>query len=213
MVNDETIRRLVTGAGPMYQMFLKMFSTERGVDIRKVLKYTSGLAGIACHEAAVAELQDGNNNSSDWQNAYVTGVDGRRYLFGDTLNRYLAEGSHSVLGLCIGGYHHANPEKELPDGATFYAQIAGMVAEKVGDSTYRIWDEMDPVQEYGEVRACYDGIYEHMTSKYCTKKSEEPILFGILLQNALINAMRVAPAEEVLYMALENACYLAKMEK
>ena len=51
-----------------------------------------------------------------------------------------------------------------------------------------------------------------MTGKYCETPDEMPVLFSIVLQNIMVTAGHIAPKPLVYSMALECACFLAKMD-
>ena len=53
-----------------------------------------------------------------------------------------------------------------------------------------------------------------MTAQYCKTPSEWPVLYGIVLQNCLMNAPDAgAPEEEAGRIALESAVYMSKLDR
>lgn len=93
---EQKLQRLSEHAGRILNMFKAFFKTPKGIDIRRALVFTAALAGHACLQAVKA-----NNGSF----AVVETEDGKRFFFGDDLNRYLLEDRLSVVNFifrCIG---------------------------------------------------------------------------------------------------------------
>lgn len=193
------IERLSRHAGSIVAMFQHTFNTPKGVDIRKALLYSAGLAGMACH---LAVKQTGRP-------FVVAGTaDGRNFYLGDALNAYLLEGQYSVLSFCSGWFTHFAAGEEKPD---FKAIVVNTV-QNLGNDKYLIWNAVSPDAAYRAVKECWDGIYENMTAKYCESPEEWPVLFSIVMQNIMIAAAKAAPKPLIYTMALECACYLSKMD-
>lgn len=75
-------------------------------------------------------------------------------------------------------------------------------------------DELDNKRAHLiEISECWDGIFENMTSRYCEKPSEWPVLFGIVAQNILIMFIDGgAPKDEAGMVAIESAVYMSKLD-
>ncbi len=89
---DQLLLRLSGHAGNVLNMFKAFFKTPKGIDIRRALIFTAALAGHACHQAVKAEKGSF---------AVVTTEDGKRFYFGDNLNRYLLEDRLSIVNFII----------------------------------------------------------------------------------------------------------------
>lgn len=197
--NDDVIQRLSGNAGHIIAMLKDVFHTSQGLDYWKALLYASGLAGYACHQAVKAE---------QGSFALVETSAGKKFFFGDDVNKYLLEDRYSVLCFMNGIYQHICPGKEAPD-------IQGIIKNAVsdiGNGEYKIWNVYIPEEAFKAIKSCWDGIYENMTSQYCKKPSEWPTLYGIVLQNIMSEAMKVIPPENVYIAALECALYISKMD-
>lgn len=191
----QTLDRLCGGAGHIIDMFRHYFSTPQGVDLRRALVFTAALAGHACHRAVKAEKGTF---------AVVTDKNGKNYYFGDDLNRYLLENSMSVAGFCI-----------AVTGLTRGDVLAAVrkCANEIGNRDYTVCG-YNPGALYQEVSDCWDGIFDNMTAQYCKTPSEWPVLYGIVLQNCLMNAPDAgAPEEEAGRIALESAVYMSKLDR
>ena len=192
---EQVLERLAGHAGSVLNMFRAYFSTSDGIDAHRALIFTSALAGHACLQAVKAEKGSF---------AVVTTEDGRRFYFGDDLNRYLLEDRMSVANLCA-----AVSELSQEDVLSI---VAGF-ARQIGEETMTVCG-YDPKSLYRQVSSCWEGIFDNMTSKYCRSPAEWPILFGIVLQNILLMAIDAgAPKEVAGEIAVECAAAVSKMDQ
>ena len=192
---EQILQRIAGNAGGVLDMFKAVFQTPDGIDVRSALIFTSALAGYACHQAVKAV---------GGQFAVVTTKAGKRFYFGDDVNRYLLEDQLSVASLCVAV--SGISEEEI-------LSIVSDFAAHVGDDPYTICG-YDPGSLYEQVDSCWKGIYENMTSKYCSSPKEWPVLFGIVVQNILLMAIEVgAPEDEAGKIAIECAAAMSKMDR
>lgn len=194
------IQQLSRNASAIIRMFQSVFNTPKGFDLRKALLYASGLAGYACHQAVKA-------NHEPFIVAET--ADHRKFYMGDAVNQYLLEGNYSVLSFCNGFFDHFAKGESRPD----VLEIVKKEVSVIGDPDYRIWDLYQPEEVYREIQNCWDGIYGNMTSVYCQSPQEWPVLFAIVLQNLMVNALQAVPAAVLYSMALECAIYISKMDE
>jgi len=199
-ITGDDLKRISEGAGHIINMFTGVFKTPKGTDIKKALLFSSGIAGYACHNA----VKKINPNMF----VQVKTKDGKNYYFGDAVNKYLAENKYSVLSFASGSFKGVKSTVAVPDPRPIFA----LIANNVGNADYKVWNEITPGNLYVQIKQCYEGIYDNMTKNYCKNVSEEPILFGIVLQNIMINAMTVAPHDEVFKLAIESAVMVSKMD-
>lgn len=191
-ITREDVSRLAKNAGHIIAMFEHVYP-----DKIERLKYVSALAGHACHQAVKAngELL-----------VKIETTDGLEYYFGDAVNYYLLENPFCVLGFMKGYYDNkAMPPKELDIETSIKNAISS-----IGDNTYMIWGKHEPGQLYRQTKTCWDGIYNNMTSVYCTRPSEWPVLYAIVLQNIMFQSDM--EAEETFFKALECALFISKMD-
>ena len=193
--NEEQIaKQLASDAGKVIAMLKGTLRNEQGTDLTACLLYAAGLAGMACHEAVKA-----SNGSF-----HVAAVkDGRKYYFGDYVNRYLLESRTSVFSFC-------NAVTDVT--ADTVRALAVSVVQRVGGEDLTIWN-MPADIVYQRIKACWDGIHENMTARFCKAPSEWPVLYGIVMQNILMQSIRIgAPAEEAGRMAMECALVISRMD-
>lgn len=193
--NEEQIaKRLASNAGSVIAMLKGTLRNEQGTDLTACLLYAAGLAGMACHEAVKA-----SNGSFH----VATVKDGRKFYFGDDVNRYLLESRTSVFSFC-----------NAVTGVTAdtVRALAVSVVQRVGGEDLTIWN-MPADIVYQRIKACWDGIHENMTARFCKSPLEWPVLYGIVMQNILVESIKVgAPAEEAGRMAMECALVLSRMD-
>ena len=148
------IERLAKNAGSILAMFGSVFQTEKGFDAQRGLLFASGLAGYACHQAVKATggifiVAETDNH--------------KKFYLGDDVNRYLLEGEYSVLSFCNGFYEQSGTDEPIPE----LLPLVKKAAAEIGSLQYRIWNVYPPAYVFGEIKNCWDGIYENMTAKYC----------------------------------------------
>lgn len=191
---ERVLQRLAGNAGNMIEMFKAYFNTVDGIDLRSALIFISALAGHACHRAVKAE---------GGVFAVVTTEAGKRFYFGDDVNKYLFERRSSVVDFC-----RAVTDVTKDD----VLAIAADQALRIGEGPYTICG-CDPGALYEQVSRCWDGIFDNMISKYCKSPAEWPVLFGIVLQNILIMAINAGAAkDEARRTAVECAMAVSKMD-
>ncbi len=194
-----TVTRLSSHAGNIIQMLKQVLGVHDDSRRWHLLAYACGLAGYACHLAVKA------NHGSFMQ---VETKSGKKYYFGDDVNQYLLESKHSVLNYMSGAYSYISPGKALPD----VVPIIQNAASVIGNEEYRLWNRYAPEEVFRSIKDCWDGIYDNMTAKYCKTPSEWPILFGIVLQNIMIELMKSYSPESVFIAALECTIFISKMD-
>ncbi len=178
---------------------LAMFREVLGRGDPKMLLYAAGMAGMSCHEAVKAEGKPF---------AVIELKDGTRRYMGDALNHYLLEDRMSVLAYIEGWFAHFAEGEQKPDPmalVTWAVQVLGTPEEK-------IWGAYTPADVYPHIRECWNGIYQNMTANYCRTPGEMPVLFGIVLQNAMADIPAQVPRAKVYEMALSCALIISKLD-
>ncbi len=178
---------------------LAMFREVLGRGDPKMLLYAAGMAGMSCHEAVKAEGRPF---------AVIELKDGTRRYMGDALNHYLLEDRMSVLAYIEGWFAHFAEGEQKPDPmalVTWAVQVLGTPEEK-------IWGAYTPADVYPHIRECWNGIYQNMTANYCRMPAEMPVLFGIVLQNAMTDIPAQVPRAKVYEMALSCALIISKLD-
>ena len=193
--DEKRVKRLAAHAGGIIEMLKDAFRTEKGTDLFPVLVFSASLAGMACHEAVKA---------SKGTFAVAEDKQGRKYWFGDDLNRYLLENRTSVAGFCT-AVVPLNPEEIPAMAAAFVSSIGTGEMTVCGFRAEELWQR---------VHECWEGIYDNMTARFCRSPEDWPVLYGIVLQNILLQAIQAgAPREEACRTALVSAIAVSKMDR
>ncbi len=194
--NDEQkLKRISKNAGNVVQMFNAYFTTPKGIDAIQELIFVAAMAGHACHRAVIAQ---------HGKAAEVTTKEGKKFYFGDDLNKYLLENKLSVVSFC-------RAVTDYPMDKVI--EIVSAFANHFTDENYTVCGQ-NPKALYERVESCWEGIYNNMTAKYCKDPSEWPILFGVVLQNILMMSLKAgAPKDEAARIAIECAVAVSKMDK
>lgn len=190
---EQMLKRLSKGAGNVIAMLKGVLRGPQGTDMTIVMIYAAGLAGCACHEAVKAE---------GGTFAMVKTTNGQTFYMGDDVNKYLLEDRLSVISF-ISAVGEGAIDNVLSYVIAFVSSLGDpnlSVCDMTADSVYRM------------VKECWDGIYATMTTRICKAPSEWPVLYGIVLQNIMREALQIgAPADEVKRIALECSIALSRM--
>ena len=99
--NNPHVRAQITGKD-LVSNLLEGLKDDRGVRIETLLGVLGSFAGFSTVYAMVKRLEDGSLKLEMPEVAVVELQDGRKFYFGDFLNRRLAEDKLSVFGLSAG---------------------------------------------------------------------------------------------------------------
>lgn len=192
---DQIVDRLCGNAGNVVAMFQHVFDTPAGFDSRRAVIFTSSLAGFACHQAVKA-------NKESYQ--LVTTADGRKFYFGDSVNKYLLESTYSTVGSITAVTDV--PFEEI-------REIVRKCASVIGEDEGYTLGGYNPQLLYRETKECWNGIFDNMIARYCMTPSEWPLLFGIVAQNIVSIALEGgAPKEATGKLSAEVMIYMSKLD-
>ena len=194
-LSPKVVQQLAQNAVNIIGMLNKIFMREQGIDLTNAITFSAGLAGIACHEAAVALHEP---------LVEVETKDGKKYYMGDSVNKYLIEGDLSV-------YHFV---KNITDMSQEHMlAIVKEVSEKLGSPELKARNN-DPALAYPLIKQCWDGIFEYMTTSYCRTPAQWPVLYAIVLENMVKRALEIGVSkEEISEHAMQCAVIFSKMDK
>ena len=199
-VTEESLKRILNGAGPILNMLTGMFTTKAGFDISKALFYSAALTGYASHQAVKTYNPD--------LFVLVQTKNGATYYYGDAVNTYLFESQYNYLQFCNAAYNKVFPNEEIPE----FKKAIEKVANNLGNDQYLVCDIYKQDYAYNMVKQCWNGSYDNMTAKYCVEPYEWPILFSIVNQNLMIKAFPVAPKETIYLNSIEIATFISKLD-
>jgi hypothetical protein len=111
--NPDEIARARVASGLVLTTVMQALKDDRGIHLESLYCALGAMAGCACQASVRAEaVAAGEPPDSRFE--FATTPDGKRYLFGDALNRPLAENRLSVWSLVAGAAAH-DGAKDLPD--------------------------------------------------------------------------------------------------
>ena len=103
-------------------LVMSSLKDQRGIHLESLFCALGALAGRACQESVRARARAaGRPPDADFE--VVTTQDGKRYWFGDALNRPLAEDRVSIWSLVAGAAAH-DGARQLPDVREMFAYQA-----------------------------------------------------------------------------------------
>ncbi|MFH2044256.1 MAG: hypothetical protein ABIK92_03805 [Pseudomonadota bacterium] len=197
------------GAKEVFHRIFKAMKDDRGVHIESLLCVLGALAGYSCQANLRAQaIEKGVPENTPF--VVMEANDGKKYFFGDPLNRILAEGQLSVWSLAVGAAQDAGCEKliDLQD-------IFKHVTASVGKTTFGIPRLPDdhPVSDkpINYLRALWPQIFE-VAKWFCQKPSEWPVLFGLAIQEAIYISKESLPLDLALTIVMESAIPMSKVD-
>lgn len=181
----------------------------RGIHVETLLVIIGALGGFSA-QMAIREGLVKTGKITERQ-AFVTaqGIDGKNYVFGDTLNGALFEGKACFFSFAAGKIHSEGVK--LPD----MHELAKHVASSIGKDTFGI-------PRFPEGHNAADNPYtfvKMMWAKelnnllfYCASPIEWPIAFGIAAQHAIELAKAQISPELAIQIVMEAAFPMSKLD-
>jgi hypothetical protein len=180
------------------------------VHIETLLCALGSLAGYSC-QASVRELlvrQGGEPEEKVF--LIANGKDGKRYFFGDALNKPLAESRYSVWSLAAGVATHLGCQQPVK-----VREIFAHVAATVGGPEFgipRIPEGHRPVDPPSNwVKYAWPKALATVQG-HCESPSEWPAAFGIAIQEVMTQAKGVIDPCLALSIIMECAIPMSKVD-
>ena len=172
------------GANEVLNIVINMMKSAdtQGVHLETLLCILGSLAGYSCQAGARSKFVDEKGFKEANIFVIVEGVDGKKYYFGDMINKLLIEGRYSIWSLSAGAVGEKAAER------FDRKEIFQYVAQTVGSSAFgipRITDEHRPKDmPYNYVTCLWKPLLPTVRA-YCKDPEAWPILFGLAIQEAL----------------------------
>lgn len=198
------------GGTELLDRLLNGMKDERGVHIESLLTALGALAGLACQLCAFEELAAAGNPQGTGLLTVVCTDDGKKYYFGDIINKPLAENQYSVWTIAAGGAKRAGLET-LPDVNDMFAHIAASVGGPAFGKP-RVPDKHrahDTIENYA---ATLWPALRRIVTFYCDEPAEWPLLFGCASQEAIVMAKDVIAPDISLRIVMESAITSSKID-
>jgi hypothetical protein len=197
------------GGRALVQSLVSGLNEQRGVHIETLLCALGSLAGYSC-QASVREILKQNGQPEETAFVIANCKDGKKYFFGDALNKPLAEDQYSVWILASGGATHLGCQQPLN-----VDEIFKHVAATVGGPEFgipRIPEGHRPGEPPSNwVKYAWPKALATVQD-YCASPSDWPAAFGIAIQEAMTQAKGVIDPCLALSIIMECAIPMSKVD-
>lgn len=197
------------GAKDVFQKLLHGMKGARGVHAESLLCALGALAGYACQASLRAQAQAKGQPETALLMT-VQGPDGKKYFFGDPLNKALAEGTYSVWSLAGGAAQHLGCQT-LPDLKPIFEHVA----QSVGTAAFGLprlpQGRVASDTPVNYVKALWPALLPTV-KRYCKDPSEWPMLFGAAVQEAMEASKAVLAPDVALLIVMECAIPMSKVD-
>ncbi|HEY1217435.1 MAG TPA: hypothetical protein VGF03_00760 [Bryobacteraceae bacterium] len=197
------------GGRALAQDLMSGLNDQRGVHLETLLCALGSLAGYSC-QASVRELLKQGGQPEEEAFVIAIGKDGRRYFFGDALNKPLAEDQYSVWSLAAGVATGLGCQQPLNVGEIFKYVAATVGGPEFGipriPEGHRPGDPPSNWVKYAWSKALTT------VQNYCESPSEWPVAFGIAIQVVMTQAKGVIDPCLALSIVMESAIPMSKVD-
>lgn len=210
MSGEDPLIGAKVGGKELAQRMMAAMKTERGIHIESILGALGSLAGYACQASVRAQARArGLDETAHFTRAECT--DGKVYFFGDALNKPLYEDQYSVWGLAAGGAEAAGcRDIQMPD------EVFRHVASTVGWPEFgrpRLPEE-HPMHDtpLNYLEAFWPQVFP-MISRFCPDPAHWPLLFGLAIQDIMLQGKDVLDPCLALKIVTECAVPMSKVDR
>jgi hypothetical protein len=200
---------LKIGAKEVNQRLIHGLKNEKGVHIESFLTVIGALAGFSCQMSLREELIKTGTKPENAVFVIASGTDGKKYYFGDALNKPLAENQYSIWSVAAGTAQKLGAK--IPDVTNIFKHVSTTVG---GDAfgvprTPNNHPAGDLPVNY--LKVIWPNIFPVVT-RFCDKPSEWPILFAIAIQEALVMSKDVIDPGIAVAIVMESAIPMSKID-
>ncbi|MEX8519211.1 MAG: hypothetical protein AB3X44_11935 [Leptothrix sp. (in: b-proteobacteria)] len=198
------------GSKEIVQHLIAALRTDKGVHIESLLSALGALAGYACQASIRAELIEAKGVAENAVFAVANCVDGRKYYFGDLLNKPLAESQYSVWSLAAGAAQQLGVKDMLDLEGVF-----GYVTDSIGGENFgvpRIPEGHTPSDLPINFLKIHWPKLMPLIRRFCAQPSEWPVLFGLAIQEVLYMGQGTIDPAVALSIAMESAIPMSKVD-
>ncbi len=201
---------LKMGAREVNNALIQGMRTSKGVHIESYLTALGALAGYAC-QMSVRETTRARGLTTEENHLLVAtdGPDGKRYFFGDALNKPLAEGPYSIWALAAGGAQKMGGK--LPDIGEIFQHVSSTVGSREFGVPRLPEDRQPSERPLDYVRALWPALLP-VARPFCETAAEWPILFAIAIQESIFMAKDVIEPGLAVTVVMESAVPMSKVD-
>lgn len=197
------------GAAEIFQRSLKALKDGHGMQIESLLCLLGAVAGYSCQASLRAEALARGMSETAFLNRYEA-KDGRRYYFGNELNKRLGESNYSVLGLAIASASHLGCA-QTPN----LEEIHRHSNQAIGTDGFgfpRLPDRHKARETPYQYLVSTFPLLLPTAKLFCPDPKQWPVLFGLAIQKAMVAAKDSLPPEMALRIVMESAVPMSKVE-
>lgn len=198
------------GAKEIFNSLLKAGKDSRGVHIETFMCALGALAGYSCQAGLRKEFIEIKGLSEKQVFTVIQAKNGKRYFYGDLINKPLLEDQYSVWSLAAGIVQHMGVNIDFD-----VIEILKYVAATVGTENYgipRIPKGHSPADIPINFVKVFWPLFLPRIEKYCASPREWPVLFGFAIQDGLNQGKDVISPSLALKIVMESAVPMAKVE-
>ena|SRR5579884_1009912 len=207
---DEMYRLQVAGRSLFDTVYKMLAKPERGVRIEDMMGLLGATGGFACIVAALRIAKE-NGPLQETDIVIATGVDGRKYYFGDLPNRFLLESELSLFSLTLGAANGAGADVSWD----FVKQVLRRTAATAGLPTFGTPDlsqEHRPTDTFENyVRYIWPRVSD-VLDLYKVKPEGRASAIAFAIQTAIDRAKSVLDPAIAAQIVVEYAAPAAKRD-
>lgn len=165
------------GAKEIFNTLLKAFKDSRGVHIETFMCALGALAGYSCQAGLRKEFIEIKGLSEKQVFTVIQAKNGKRYFYGDLINKPLLEDQYSVWSLAAGIVQHMGVNIDFD-----ILEIFKYVTTTVGTENYgipRIPEGHRPADIPLNFVKAFWPLFLPRIEKYCASPRKWPVLFGL----------------------------------
>lgn len=205
--NDPLIGAKI-GGKELALRLLEQLKTDKGIHVESLMCAAGALAGYSC-QATVRAKNRAQGLEELASLSVATTDDGRTFVFGDFLNKYLAESEMSVWSIAAGGAEACGCTQILDVNDIFLH-----VANTIGTSQFGVprLPEGHPIHEQPQeyVTRLWPVLFP-MVERFCPEPDHWPMLFGIAIQDLLFQTKGTLNPCVALRVVMETAVPMSKV--
>ncbi|MSQ71883.1 MAG: hypothetical protein EXR27_11435 [Betaproteobacteria bacterium] len=197
------------GANEVLKRLLAVMKDEHGVHIESCLAVLGAMAGYACQHSVREEFVRSGDMPETRAFVVVDAKDGKRYFFGDLVNKPLAESRFSVWSLTAGAAQKMG--LPVPD----VNEIFKHVSDTVGTDSFGV-PRVPEAHRARNLPAKYLkdlwlAVHAHAL-EYCNYPFELPVVFGLAIQEAIVMGKQVLDPTLAVAIVMESAIPMSKVD-
>jgi hypothetical protein len=203
---DPLIRAKIGGKA-VAQHFIELMKSERGVHVESLLSVLGALGGFAC-QLSLWATAGGKFEGTGLEVAETK--DGKKYFFGNSLNRVLLEDPTSIWGLTGGMAQHLGA-KSLPD----IPDIIRRAATSLGTEAFGVPIVPDAHKAHDLPINYVRHIWPTIAPKIkvlCGSGQDLPMIFGFAIQNVMEMGKETIDPGLAARIVMESAIPMSKVD-